>query len=155
MIKLLYYLPLMNITTWRGANVVINIKTSDLFRFIKQVITHPYLLCRCKIIIIIYVIIYILFTTSVKKMSWWHIMMTYRHDDISWWHIVKMTYRHDDISWYVIMICHQDMSSRTSWNPAMTCNDICNDILRWHILMTPPSMTYLMTYCGNSTPWGH
>ena len=94
-------------------------------------------------------------TTSVKKMSRWHITMTYSHDDISRWHMVLITYVRDDISWYVIMICHHDMSSRTSWNPAMTCNDICNDILRWHILMTPPSMTYLMTYCGNSTPWGH
>ena len=92
-------------------------------------------------------------TTSVKKMSRWHITMTYSHDDISRWHMVLITYVRDDISWYVIMICHQDMSSRTSWNPAMTCNDICNDILRWHILMTSPPMTYLMTYVRNSTPW--
>ena len=78
-------------------------------------------------------------TTSVKKMSRWHITMTYRHDDISWWHIVIRTCtRFDMSSWYVIMICHHGRSE--------TLNDM-QWHMQWHIwwrvVMTPPPQWHI------------
>jgi len=65
-----------------------------------------------------------------------HIHMTYLND-------MQGTLRNDisnDISNF-------DMSCRRHDSKyVLTCNDTCNDICSWRILMTGPRMTYLMTY---------